>query len=173
MGDLSGKKVLMVIAGKDFRDEEYREPRRILEAAGAKITVASTTTKLVKGMLGMTAQPDVLVSDVKAAEYDAVLFIGGMGSTEYWDSRVAHALARDTVSSGKVLGAICFAPVTLANAGLLTGKKATVYPSESSKLQKAGANYTTDPVARDGNIITGDGPTSAEAFAKAIVTALA
>jgi protease I len=172
MTSLQGKKVLMIIAARNFRDEELLEPKAILERQGAAVIIASSSLSPARGMLGASAQPHVLLRDVKSADYDAIVFVGGSGASEYWDNPTAHQIAREALSRGAVVGAICIAPATLARAGILKGKKATVWASESGQLKNAGAQYTGESVEVDGNIITADGPQSAGAFGKALVTAL-
>jgi protease I len=166
------KKVLMIIASSNFRDEEYKEPREILEAQGAKVTVASSTLKGCRGMLGLYVQPDILLNQVEVKDYDAILFIGGSGASEYWNDKSAHGIVQEAVKQDKVLGAICIAPVTLANAGALKGKKVTVCPSEGIKLRNLGMQYIPSSVQVDGKIITADGPKSAKAFGEAVVKVL-
>ena len=172
MGTLSGKKILMVIASNQFRDEEYQKPRALLEAAGAKVTVASSSLKEATGMLGLEVKPDILLKDAKMEQFDAVVFVGGMGATEYWENPAAHALAKSAYQSGKVTSAICLAPMTLANAGLLKDKRATIWPDVASDFKTKGVVYTGKPVEKDGRLITGSGPDAAEAFGKALVEAL-
>ena len=172
MATLQGKKVLMVIAAKNFRDEELLKPYAVLTAEGAQVTIACSTLSPVKGMLGHIAKPDLLLKDAKVDDYDAVVFVGGVGAVEYWNNPTAHAVVKAVVASGKVLGAICMAPVTLANAGVLQGRRATVWESEGPKLTARGAKYYGTPLEVDGKIITADGPTSAEAFGRAIAQAL-
>ena len=167
-----GKRVVMIVARRDWRDEELLEPRRILEAAGAEVVVAASSLQPAKGMLGATVAPDVLLADVDAEQYDAVIFVGGPGAQEYWENPRAHEIARATLEHGKVLGAICIAPVTLANAGVLEGRKATVWASEAPRLKAKGAQYTGRPVQVDGRIVTADGPESAEEFGQAMLAAL-
>lgn len=167
-----GKKAIFIIAAKNFQDDEYVDPMMVLEDSGVSVTVASTTTEEVTGTDGLTAIPDVLISEVKAEDYDAIVFIGGSGAAQYLDDPAAHKLAQDAVTKNKVLGAICLAPRILTNAGVLKGKKATVYPSEQEKLKEAGVNYTGKPVEQDGKIITADGPSSAEDFGRRIVSSL-
>ena len=123
-------------------------------------------------MLGLFVQPDILLNQVKVKDYDAILFIGGSGSSEYWNDKTAHGIAQEAVKQDKVLGAICIAPVTLANAGVLKGKKVTVWPSEGIKIRNLGAQYIPSSVQVDGKIITADGPKSAKAFGEAIVKTL-
>lgn len=168
----TNKKAVMIIAASNYRDEELKEPLQIMKAAGIDVKVASTTTSPAKGMLGGLVTPDMLVSDIKVDSYDAVIFVGGTGASSYWDDPLAHRIANEAVVKGKVLGAICIAPVTLANAGVLKGKNATVWSSEGKRLQAAGANYTKKGVEIDGNIVTANGPTSAAEFGKAIVRKL-
>ncbi len=172
MAALTGKKVLMVIASQQFRDEEYQRPRAILEGAGVQVTVASSSLKEAVGMLGMKVRPDLLVKDARIEEYDAVIFVGGMGATEYWDSPAAHALARSAFSAGKPTSAICLAPMTLANAGLLKGRKATIWKDAVGDFKSKGVVYTGRAVEKDGKLITGSGPEAAEEFGRAIVEAL-
>ncbi|MFH1957346.1 MAG: DJ-1/PfpI family protein [bacterium] len=168
----NSKKAVFIIASSDFRDEEYNTPKEILEKANIKVITASSRTGEITGMLGGKAAAEVLYSSVNPAEYDAVVFIGGTGASEYWNDPAAHELARGCVEKGKILAAICIAPVTLANAGLLAGKRSTVFSSEGSKLKSAGAIYTGKNVEVDGKIITGAGPFAAKEFGKEILKAI-
>ena len=170
---LQGKKVVMIVAARNFRDEELQKPMAILKAEGAQVTVASSTAGSARGMLGATVKVDLLLMDVRADAYDAVVFIGGVGASEYWNDAGAHALAQKALEAGKVVAAICLAPVTLANAGLLQGRRATVWASEAGKLRAKGAKYAAAALEVDGKIVTADGPNSADAFGRAVARALA
>jgi len=169
---LEGKKVVMIIAQKDFRDDELLDPEALLADQGAIVTIASTTMEMVRGMQGGDVQPDMLVGEIKPEEWDAVVFVGGVGASQYWDDSTAHAVAKGTIEAGKVLGAICIAPVTLANAGLLKGKKATCWESEAEKLKAKGAEFTGAYVEKDGKIITANGPKASIAFGLQLSKAL-
>lgn len=169
---LEGKKVAMVIAHQRFRDEEYLRPKEILEKEGVAITTVSSKKDIAIGMIEAKVKPDLTLEELKVKDYDALLFIGGSGAEEYWNNLKAHSLAIEAIQRGKILGAICIAPVVLANAGLLYGKKATVFDSEADKIKGKGAVYNGAPVERDGNIITASGPDAADQFGKAIVEAL-
>ena len=166
------KKVVMIIAQDGFRDEELFQPKEILEKEGIQVKIASSSLKEAKGMLGAKVKPEMLLSDVNMGDFDAIIFVGGRGASEYWDNPFAHKLAREAIALNKVVGALCIAPVTLAKAGILKGKKATVSPSEGGQLQAAGATYTGRPLEEDGNIITADGPSTSGEFGQAILRAL-
>ncbi|MGB9920183.1 MAG: DJ-1/PfpI family protein [Moorellales bacterium] len=171
-GSPADKKVVMVVAHRDFRDEEFFEPKKILEERGAKVLVASSSLEEARGMLGGTLKPDLPLKDVRAADYDAVIFVGGEGAREYWDDLEAHRVAREALEQGKVLGAICLAPVTLANAGVLSGRKATVWHDEAARLEASGAEYTGARVEVDGRVVTAGGPESAKEFGEAVARLL-
>ncbi len=167
------KQAVLIVGRENFRDEELFETRRVLTEAGVKTVVASTKTGAVRGMLGRITEATILVNELRVDDYDAVIFIGGAGALEYFESRIAWNIARDTVQKRKVLGAICIAPAILANAGLLRGVRVTGFPTERDRLLSAGALYTGAPVERDGLIITGDGPMAAILFGRAIADTLA
>lgn len=173
---LSGKRVLMVIAPNQFRDEELIEPRKIFLAEGAEVHIAACQNGEAKGMLGASIKPDLLVSDAKADDYDALVVVGGMGSPTYlWGDDQLHELLQKLESSNKVVAAICLSGAVLANAGLLRGKRATVYatPDSVKALEAGGAQYVHEPVVRDGRVITADGPDAAKDFGLEIAKAIA
>lgn len=171
-GVVEMKKIVLIIPEKEFRDEELMQPKAFLEKNGIEVKVASTTLNSVTGMLGARVKPDILVSDIKVEDFDAIVFIGGSGSGQYWDDPLAHQIAQDAVNSGRIVAAICIAPVTLARAGILKEKRATVFSSEASLLTAQGAKYSGKAVEKDGNIITASGPSAAREFAEELVKAL-
>jgi len=71
-------------------------------------------------------------------------------------------------NQNKIVSAICFAPVILANAGVLRGKKATVCGTEAKVIEDRGAQYMGPGVTVDGNIITGNAPKASKLFGQKI-----
>jgi len=166
------KTALLVIAQETFRDEEYAEPKAVLESRGVAVTTASVHPGPAVGKLGMTAVAETSVADALATPWDAVAFIGGAGARVFFDDENAHALARDALTRGAVLGAICIAPSTLAHAGLLEGVQATAFASQEADLRAHGALWTGTAVTRDGAIITANGPEAATRFGELLAEAL-
>ncbi len=165
---LNGKKVLMIIAANGFQDEEFGQPYNLLTRLGATVRIACSRKDKARGKFGREVTPDFALPECKADDYDAVIFIGGPGASEYFNSVAAHTLAREAVAKGKVLGAICIAPAILANAGVLKGKNATVFPSEEDRLVNQGAKLTKQNVVVDGKIVTAPGPQAAREFAETL-----
>ncbi len=169
---MEGKNILMVIAPENFRDEELLEPKEIFENLGTLVTVASKGTDSARGMYGAMVTVDKDILEVNVEKYDAVVFVGGSGTTIYFEDQIAQNIAKEAYEKGKIVGAICIAPSILANAGLLEGKSVTSFSSEKANLESHGAEYTGATVEQDGNIITGNGPEAATEFGQKIEEAL-
>lgn len=172
MTKLSGKKILLVVAPKDYRDEELSEPRAVFEGFGAVVTVASKGVAEALGSLGGKVTVDKDITVVSAGDFDAIVFVGGPGATVYFDDPAVQKIARDAVQQNEVVGAICIAPSILANAGVLEGKQATAFSSEVPNLKAKGASYVVEDVVRDGKIVTASGPSTARAFGEKIAAVL-
>lgn len=175
--NISDKKVAMIIAFKDFRDEEYFVPKEILEGAGAEIKTVSNQTGEALGVDGGEAKVDLLIDNLNPADFDAIVFIGGSGCLKELDNENSYKAAKEAVSQQKVIAAICISPVILAKAGILKGKKAAVWSSSLDKspirtLKDNKATYQDDEVVIDGKIVTASGPSAAEKFAEAIIELL-
>lgn len=168
-GQTEAPQIAMIIAKKDFRDEELSIPKSIFENAGFEVIVFSDSLGKAKGMLGAEVKVDDVIDKLNPSLYKAVIFVGGVGASGFWKDKTAHRIARETLANNRVLGAICIAPVTLANAGVLNGKQATVWPTEGKRLIDCGADYTGAGVEVDGNIVTGNGPEVSKEFAETIL----
>jgi putative intracellular protease/amidase len=149
---LTGKNVLIVIANRDFFYREYADPRQELEKAGAKVTVAAGRRTICKPHLGSgegrdggVITPDIDLANVKASDYDAVLFSGGWGASSYQyafegryndpnhngDAKIkasANKVINDFLKADKYVAALCNGVSVLAWARVdgkspLAGKK--------------------------------------------------
>lgn len=175
--NLIGKKILMIIAFKDFKDEEYFIPREILENRGTEINVASTQKGTALGVSGGEIEVDLNIDEVITDDYDGIIFIGGPGAYNHLTNPQCQRIAKEAVEKNKVLAAICIAPAILAKSGVLNGKKATVWSSALDKsavkiLKDNGADYQNQDIVVDNRIITASGPQAAEEFGKKIVEVL-
>jgi len=175
-GKLSGKKVLMTIPHTQFRDEEFFEPKKILESEGATVTVASSAVRMCYGTQGGSVQSTVTIADSKADDFDALVICGGPSVPDlFWNDKKLAELAAAFGAGGKVVAAISLATVVLAKAKLLVGKQATVYflPQAIQELKTAGATYVTDSLVIQEKLILAEGPTESVRFGQAISAALA
>ncbi|MBA7632717.1 hypothetical protein ES703_40270 [subsurface metagenome] len=166
------KRAALIVASQNFRDEELFETKRALDAAAVQTVIASTRIGIIRGALGSIAEANILVGQLRVEDYDAIIFIGGLGAVEYVANPAALNLAREAVRQRKILAAISTAPTILANAGVLAGVRATSFLSERNRLILAGAVYTGIPVEQDRLIITSSSPAASIQFGRAIADAL-
>lgn len=168
-------RALIILIPEKFRDEEFSVPKTKLKDAGVFVAVAGLQSGEARGMLGMTAKPDILLDDVDIDGYDVLILPGGQGSVKYlWNNEKVLGLVKEAYEKEKIVAAICLSGAVLANAGILKGKNATVFPTaESVKILKdKGANYVDRGVVVDGKIVTAKGPADAERFADEILRLL-
>ena len=175
--NILNKKIAMVIAFRDFRDIEYFIPRNILAGAGAQIVTVSSQKGTAIGADGGDVQVNLAASEVNVEDFDAVVFIDGSGMAKKLNDESFQKIAKEAAEKGKVLGAICVAPALLAKAGVLQGKKATVWSSPMDKsavkiLKEEGAQYLAEEVVIDEKIVTAVGPPAAKKFGEALVEVL-
>lgn len=169
---MGGKKALLVIASRNFRDEELFDTQAELEKSGVQCVIASTSLSEAVGMLGGKARPALTIDKINAEDFDALVFVGGSGSETFFKNRFALGLCQKFANAGKVTAAICIAPMVLLNAGVLKGKKATISKGISEEFKEKGANYSGNPVEVDGLIFTAQGPKDAKEFGKRIAAFL-
>lgn len=175
---MTEKRVLIVIAPRNFRDEELTEPIHYLEKNGIAYDVISTSKGLATGMLGGKMLIEKTIKEVEGdgiSGYTGIMIIGGGGSPTYlWDNTSLQELVRQFNDEGKIISAICLSPPILARAGVLKGKMATVWNDDPAieEIRRGGGIFKSDPVVVDGRIITGNGPAAAPAFGEKVAKSI-
>ncbi|MEM2121141.1 MAG: DJ-1/PfpI family protein [Candidatus Woesearchaeota archaeon] len=170
----TSKNILMIIAPKDFREEELNIPRANFEKNNFKVFVASSE-RTAFGMFGLKVDVDLLLEDAlkEINNFDAVVLVGGSGSVIYFNDSTVREIVLNAYKNNKVIGAICLAPIILANSGILENKRATVFDHEYIELiREKGAIYSNEDVVVDDNIITANSPNSALKFSNEIIKRL-
>lgn len=171
-GDVS-KKALVIIAQQNYQDREYERTRAALERGGLEVAVASSAGGICTGKSGGSVSGAIPLQQITVTDYDLIAFIGGPGAEAYVSHPEALRIAHEAARADMPLGAICIAPLILAKAKVLEGRKATVWDdgagTQAGILIQAGATYTGDSVTRDGMIVTGNGPEASEEFGRTLV----
>ena len=175
---MKNKNVAIVVAFRDFRDIEYFIPRDILVGAGFQIFNVSTKKGIAVGSDGGEVEINLTPDEFRVEDFDALVFIGGPGMAKNLDNKDFQRMAQEAISASKVLAAICIAPALLAKAGVLKGKKATVWSNPMDKsaikiLKEAGADYQDERVVKAGLLVTANGPAAAKEFGEVLTKLLA
>lgn len=155
-----------------FETVEALAPADVMRRAGIEVvTVSIMGRRNVVSAQNVPVVADALYEDICFCDADAMVLPGGGTGT---DNLSAHeplrALLVKAHAEGKLVAAICAAPMVFGRIGILKGRKATCYPGCEGDL--FGAEYTAAPVEKDGNIITGCGPSVSFDFGFAIVERL-
>ena len=165
------KKVFLFLA-KGFEETEAVVTMDIMIRGGLDVkSVSITGNLLVTGTHGIPVKADLLFEEADLASGDMLVLPGGIpGATNLKAHAGLSKALEQYAAEGKKIAAICAAPLVLGGLGLLRGKNATVYPGYESTLE--GALIFADPVIKDGNIITGQGPGFSFEFGLKIVEEL-
>jgi protease I len=177
-GELHGKRVA-ILAADGVERVELEQPRQALEQAGARTELLSLRDGRIQARnndldAAGTFEVDALVRSASVEDYDALLLPGGtVNPDKLRVDKAAVTFVREFVESGKPVAAICHGPWTLLEAGVVSGRTLTSFPSIRTDLRNAGATVVDEEVATDGNLITSRSPDDLPAFCTAIVQALA
>jgi protease I len=162
---LTGKKIAFIVAPKNFRDEEYFQPKVVLQSQGAAVlTFAKGDPEEMPGNQGGKARTDAKFNDLNSDDYDGLVFVGGNGAKIYFENKKIHKLIRQFIDKNKVIGAICIATTILAKAGVLENKQVTSTEDQKETIKSFGAKWLDQAIVVDGNIITANGPEAALKF---------
>ncbi len=153
-----------------FEETEMITCADILRRGGVKaLLVSLEDKKTVTSSHKIVVEADIMFDEV-GEEADALVFPGGGVVEGYMQTEGLPELLKKYHENGKIIGAICAAPVFLYNCGLLKGKNAVCFPSLVNKMPRA--IITEKIVVRDENIITSKGPATSTVFALKILEIL-
>ncbi len=157
MGRLENKKILVIVGQTNYDEKEFSTVQQRLEAEGADVFVASNSLEKALGRLEGFVTPDLTIAEANPEEFDAVVIIGGYGARVHlWDDPTTHELVKNAAAANKVIAAASTAPMVLLNAGILSGRKATVFPDYNATLafKTNGVQFIHEDVVVDDNLIT-------------------
>jgi 4-methyl-5(b-hydroxyethyl)-thiazole monophosphate biosynthesis len=164
------KRVLVPLA-EGFEELEAVTIIDILRRAGVEVVVASLAGNPVTGSHGIRLSADTPLAALAEQDFDMIALPGGMPGADHLkkDPRIAE-IVRTLHSKGRPVAAICAAPMVLAAAGVLDGRRATSFPGFLKDADMA--TIVGDAVVVDRGVITSRGPGTAMDFALALVEAL-
>src|SRR5262245_29740232 len=124
-----------VLLASGFEEIEAVTIVDVLRRAEVQTCILSIEGIHVEGAHGMMLRADALISERSHVRWDAVILPGGMpGAVHLRDNEAVQHLVRVQHERQAWLGAICAAPIVLERAGVLTGRRATSYPTFHNQL---------------------------------------
>ena len=168
-------KSVLILMSNGFEDIEAVAPIDILTRCGVDVIISSIRSGPVKGAYGCTLVPHAELAEIQGS-YDALIIPGGKANaiSLAGDPRVSE-LIRNQSQSGRIVASICASPSHVLGeaANIVKGKRVTGDPAFNERLEKCGGIVTNEPVSRDGQLITAQGPGTALAFGFIIAMQLA
>lgn len=171
--NLQGVRVA-ILATDLFEEAELIEPRKALDAEGARTAVISPKGGEIQAVQHdkktQKVKVDRTLDSVKADEFDAVLLPGGaMNADALRMERKAQEFVRHVNEANKPIAVICHGPWLLVSAGLLQGRKMTSYKTIQDDIKNAGATWTDEPVVRDKNWVSSRQPSDIPTFNREMI----
>ena len=179
--ELAGKKIAFLVANEGVEQVELTSPWKAITDAGANPTLIAPERASVQAVEGDihpadTFDADVAVADADVDDYDALVLPGGVASPDQLrlDSD-AVAFVKAFADAGKPIAAICHGPWTLVEAGVVTGKNLTSWPSLQTDIRNAGGTWHDQEAytchQNGWTLVTSRKPDDLEAFNAALVDA--
>lgn len=153
-----------IVLAEGFEEIEAITVIDILRRLKIRCDICGLNTIHVKGAHGIELKVDNIFSQMDFNEYDVLILPGGMPGADNLksDRRLIDLLVKYN-DEGKLIAAICAAPIVLKEAGIIKGKKITSFPACRPEFTES--IYFEAPAVQDNNIITGRGPGAAAEFA--------
>lgn len=172
--ELQGKRIAFLTATEGVEQVELTEPWKALEKAGAELELLSTKRGKVQAFNHLDkadAFPvDKVVSEADPIEYDGLVLPGGVANPDQLRlSEDAVRFVRTFFEQGKPVGAICHAPWTLIEAGIVKGRTLTSWPSLRTDIRNAGGEWVDQEVNVDRGLVTSRKPADLPAFSAKLV----
>jgi protease I len=171
--DLNGKRVA-ILATDGVERVELLEPRKALDAAGARTSVVSPKQGSIKGWehdhWGEDIKVDKPLESASADEFDALMLPGGVMNPDHLrQNQQAVDFVRSFFDAGKPVAAICHAPWMLVEANVVDGRSVTSWPSLRTDLENAGAEWVDREVVTDQGLVTSRKPDDIPAFNRKMI----
>ena len=170
---LNGKRIA-ILATDGVEQVEMTEPRKALDAEGAKTELVSPAKGNLQAWKHMDKGDkfpvDVALDAANPNNYDALVLPGGVANPDQLRTMPkAVEFVKSFFEQGKPVAAICHAPWMLVEADAVRGRTVTSWPSLQTDLKNAGAKWVDREVVEDAGLVTSRKPDDLPAFNKKMI----
>jgi protease I len=176
--ELQGRTIAFLTAMEGVEQVELTGPWKAVEEAGGTPRLLAPSTGQGQAFNHLdkadTFEVDQPVGDADPATFDALVLPGGVANPDALRTdKGAVDFVRAFVESGKIVAAICHAPWSLVEAGVLDGRTLTSWPSLQTDVRNAGGTWVDEEVVVDGNLVTSRKPDDIPAFNAKLIALVA
>src|SRR6476469_5204027 len=167
--DLSGKRIAFVMANEGVEQIELTEPLKAVRDAGAETDLIAPEGDDIQAFNHLdkadTFTADKTIDEADPDDYDGLVLPGGVANPDNLRMHEnAVQFVRSFFESGKPVAAICHAPWTLVEAGVVKGRTLTSWPSLQTDIRNAGGDWVDEEVHVDEGLVTSRKPDDLPAF---------
>ncbi|MFD7165893.1 type 1 glutamine amidotransferase domain-containing protein [Streptomyces violascens] len=175
-------KVAFLVATEGIEQVELTEPWKAVADAGHTPQLVSTESGRVQAYHHLdkadTFAVDRTVGQARPDDFDALVLPGGVANPDALRlNDGAVAFAKGFFERGKPVAAICHAPWTLVEAGVVRGRTLTSWPSLRTDITNAGGTWVDEQVkvctSGPNTLVTSRKPDDLKAFCEALLDQLA
>lgn len=130
----------------------------------------------LRATFGFSVMPDALVGDLDLDSFDALAVPGGFAGAGFYEDALSEPfldVIRHFEARRKIVASVCVASLALGAAGILQGRRATIYHQvggqRRAQLEGYGARFIDEAIVIDGSLITSTGPGTALEVAFALL----
>ena len=180
--DLHGREIAFLVANEGVEQVELTEPWRAIAEAGGQPVLIAPKGDDVQAFNHLDKAdrfvPDTTVVEAEADRFTGLVLPGGVANPDQLRmDDTAVAFAREFFTAGKPVAAICHAPWTLIEAGVVDGRRLTSWPSLRTDIRNAGGDWVDEVLVEDDDgtnlLITSRKPADLPQFCPAAVAAFA
>jgi protease I len=175
---LEGKKIAFLVANEGIEQVELTDPWEEARRQGAETDLIAPDHGEAQAFNHLDKADrfpvDHAVSEVDASDYDALVLPGGVANPDNLRTDPgAVAFVRAFFEQHKPVAAICHAPWTLVEAGVVDGRTLTSWPSLKTDIRNAGGDWVDEEVVVDQGLVTSRNPGDLPAFNAKLVEEVA
>ena len=175
---IEGKKVAFLVANEGVEQVELTRPWEAVADAGGEPVLIAPERGEVQAFQhldkGETFEATQAVADADADDYDGLVLPGGVANPDILRTiGEAVEFTRSFFTAGKPVAAICHAPWTLVEAGVVDGRTVTSWPSLRTDIRNAGGTWVDEEVHVDSGLVTSRRPDDLDAFCEKAIEEIA
>ena len=160
---------VLIVTGDAAESLEVMYPYQRLKEEGYEVHIAAPSKKKLRFVVhdfepgydtytekpGYSWDADVAFSDVKVADYAALVIPGGRAPEYIRNNSDCQKIVRHFFEQQKPVAQLCHAGLVLAAAGVLKGRRTTAYPALEPDITAAGAEFVNSEAVVDGMMVSG------------------
>jgi protease I len=159
---------ILIITGDAAESLEVMYPYQRLLEEGYQVDIAAPSVKQLQFVVhdfvdgydtytekpGYTWPSDVAFADVNPADYVALVVPGGRAPEYIRNDPDVQRIVRHFMNGDLPVAQLCHAPLVLAAAGTLNGRRTAAYPALAPDVAAAGAEFVDGGGVVDGQMVS-------------------